>query len=109
MTLMEEHTMLKSGARLQSQVCDTQVIVVRAGTADGTLTCGGAPMIELGGTPAEGLSLAADATDGTAIGKRYVDEADTIEVLVTKPGAGSLALNGVPLAVKSAKPLPSSD
>ncbi|GAA1970668.1 hypothetical protein GCM10009798_34280 [Nocardioides panacihumi] len=101
--------MLKSGARLKSQVCDTQVIIVRAGSAEGTLSCGGAPMIDLGGAPGDGLSLAPEAAGGTAIGKRYVDEADTIEVLATKGGAGSLALDGVPLAVKSAKPLPSSD
>ncbi|RHW28556.1 hypothetical protein D0Z08_01425 [Nocardioides immobilis] len=101
--------MLKNGARLQSQVCETQIIVVRAGTTGGALTCGGAPMIELAGTPGAGLSLAPDAAGGTAIGKRYVDAADTTEVLATKGGAGSLALDGVPLAIKSAKPLPSSD
>jgi hypothetical protein len=43
------------------------------------------------------------------LGKRYVDEAGTIEVLCTKPGDGALALDGQPLEVKSAKPLPSSD
>jgi hypothetical protein len=109
MTVMEERPMLKNGARLRSQVCDTQVIVVRAGTTDGTLTCGGAPMIDLTGTPSADLDLAPEAAEGTAIGKRYVDEGDTIEVLATKGGAGSLALDGVPLAIKSAKPLPSSD
>lgn len=101
--------MLKNGARLQSQVCDTQVIVVRASATAGTLTCGGAPMIELSGTPGPNLALAPDAAEGTAIGKRYVDQADTIEVLATKGGAGSLALDGVALEIKSAKPLPSSD
>lgn len=101
--------MLKNGARLQSQVCDTQVIVVRATDPDAVLTCGGAAMVEIGATPAEGLTIDPNAADGTAIGKRYVDEADTIEVLATKGGQGSLALGGVPLALKSAKPLPSSD
>lgn len=101
--------MLKTGARLQSQVCDTQVIVVRADSADGTVSCGGVAMIELGGTPGDGLSLAPDAAGGTAIGKRYVDQTDSLEVLATKGGAGSLALDGAPLSMKSAKPLPSSD
>ncbi|MER6972188.1 hypothetical protein ACFVDI_27715 [Nocardioides sp. NPDC057767] len=101
--------MLKTGARLRSQVCDTQMIVVRADATDGTLTCGGSPVIELTSTPDPGLTLAADAADGTAIGKRYVDGAGTIEVLVTKPGTGSLALDGEALTIKSAKPLPSSD
>ena len=38
---------LKPGARFQSTVCTTEVIVVKgAGEAD--LTCGGAPMVEAG-------------------------------------------------------------
>lgn len=101
--------MLKNGARLQSQVCDTQVIVVKAGSAEATLTCGGVPMIELGGAAAEGLTLDDNAAGGTILGKRYVDVDNTIELLATKAGAGSLALDGVLLAIKSAKPLPSSD
>lgn len=101
--------MLKTGARLRSQVCDTQVIVIRAVAPDGTLTCGGSPVIDVTSTPDPDLTLAADAADGSAIGKRYADEADTIEVLVTRPGAGSLALDGVALTIKSARPLPSSD
>ncbi|CAN5150993.1 hypothetical protein BH09ACT12_BH09ACT12_05660 [soil metagenome] len=101
--------MLKSGARLRSQVCMTEVIIVRVGSTEGALSCGGFPMIDLGGTPGDSPTLAPDAAEGTLIGKRYVDEADTIEVLATKGGAGSLALDGAPLAVKSAKPLPSSD
>lgn len=32
-----------------------------------------------------------------------------MEVLCTKPGQGTLALNGVPLPLKAAKPLPASD
>jgi hypothetical protein len=40
--------------------------------------------------------------------KRYTDAGGN-EVLVTKPGAGSLSLGDVPLALKDAKPLPASD
>ena len=48
--------------------------------------------------------------EGTVLlGKRYVDPADTIEVLCTKPGEGALAFDDRVLDVKSAKPLPSSD
>jgi hypothetical protein len=43
------------------------------------------------------------------LGKRYVDESDTLELLCTKPGEGELAVDGLPLRLKSAKPLPSSD
>jgi hypothetical protein len=46
---------------------------------------------------------------GTQIGKRYVDEADTIQVLCTKAGDGTLALDGKPLVIQAAKPLPASD
>ncbi|HVW79935.1 MAG TPA: hypothetical protein VHB69_03220 [Mycobacteriales bacterium] len=102
---------LKSGQRLRSQVCTTEVIVVRVPADDLELACGGAPMVELGsevpeaGAPAEGLA------DGTLLGKRYTtDDADgTLELLVTKGGAGTLTGNGVPLVTKESKPLPSSD
>ena len=51
----------------------------------------------------------ADAADGTALGKRYVNEAGDLELLCTKPGDGSLGANGEVLVLKEAKPLPSSD
>ncbi|MFC9834223.1 hypothetical protein ACFVKB_10450 [Rhodococcus sp. NPDC127530] len=101
--------MLKTGARLRSQVCTTEVIVVRAGSGDVTLTCGGQPMIDPAGSPAEGLTPAGDLAGGTMIGKRYTDTAGSVEVLATKSGEGSLALGDEVLALKSAKPLPSSD
>ena len=49
------------------------------------------------------------STPGAAIGKRYVDEDDTVELLCTKPGEGVPALGGRPLTIKEAKPLPASD
>ena len=36
--------MIKTGTRLQSQVCDTQVIVVKAADGLDDLRCGGHPM-----------------------------------------------------------------
>jgi hypothetical protein len=47
--------------------------------------------------------------DGTLIGKRYADEDVGLELLCTKAGDGSLTIGGEPLALKDAKPLPSSD
>jgi hypothetical protein len=47
-------------------------------------------------------------SEGTAMGKRYVDESGA-EVLVTKAGAGSLSIGNTPLVLKEAKPLPASD
>jgi hypothetical protein len=66
-------------------------------------------VIEIGAKPPAGVSLNPDAAKGTALGKRYVDEAGTLELLCTKPGEGSLGSGGVLLALKEAKPLPSSD
>ena len=40
--------MIKNGTRLQSQVCDTQVIVVRAADSLDDLRAGGAPMVPIG-------------------------------------------------------------
>jgi len=99
---------IKPGARLKSAVCETQVMVVAAPDAELDLTCGGAPLVDLDAEPS-GERPAADASDGTQIGKRYVDESGELELLCTKAGAGSLALGGAPLALKGAKPLPSSD
>ena len=46
---------------------------------------------------------------GVQIGKRYVTEADDVELLATKPGKGTLAIDGVALRLRDAKPLPASD
>jgi hypothetical protein len=99
---------LKSGIRLKSAVCDTEVMVTKAGADAIELTCGGAEMIEMAGTKTGGAPDAAHAA-GTLVGKRYVDEADKFEFLCTKGGKGNLAIGGVALQVKQAKALPSSD
>ena len=99
---------LKAGARVQSAVCNTEVMVVQAPDGDIELKCGGAPMLELGIDKPSG-SVDAGAAGGTQIGKRYVNEAGDLELLCTKPGEGSLALGDVLLSTKEAKALPSSD
>jgi hypothetical protein len=104
--------MIKNGTRLQSQVCDTQVIVVRTADSLDDLRAGGAPMIPIGSqedsaTSSE-LSLDPALSDGNLMGKRYVDETGA-EVLVTKAGAGTLSVGTTALTVKEAKPLPASD
>jgi hypothetical protein len=100
---------LKPGARLRSAVCDTEVMVIAAPAGGVELTCGGAPMLAIAATPDTGASIAPDAKGGSVLGKRYVNEAGDLELLCTKPGEGALAAGGAPLAVKGAKPLPSSD
>ena len=66
--------MIKNGSRLQSQVCDTQVIVVRAGEGLDDLRCGGFPMVPLGSGGADGLTPDPAFSEGTLMGKRYVDD-----------------------------------
>lgn len=99
--------LLKPGTRLRSAVCDAEVVVVK-GSGEHELTCGGASLVAVDADDARGEIDPAQA-DGTLLGKRYTDDAATVEILCTKAGAGSLALDGTPLALKSAKPLPSSD
>jgi len=98
---------VKNGTRLQSQVDDTQVIVVKSTDRLDDLRCGGAAMITLDG---ERTAADPDPTfaSGTAMGKRYVD-AGGAEVLVTKAGKGTLTIGEEPLTLKEAKPLPASD
>ncbi|OBI91894.1 hypothetical protein [Mycobacterium asiaticum] len=98
--------MIKNGTRLASQVCDTQVIVVRSADSLDDLRCGGSPMVEMG-APRSG-ELDPEFADGSVMGKRYVDEAGA-ELLVTKPGAGSLSVGQTKLTLKEVKPLPASD
>ncbi|MGQ5700519.1 hypothetical protein ACUJ46_00490 [Sandaracinobacteroides sp. A072] len=95
---------MKPGTRLKSAACTTEVVVIRCG--GGQIECGGQPMAETAagdGVPAAGLD------SGSVMGKRYVDAAGTVELLCVKPGKGTLALDGVALQLKEAKPLPASD
>ena len=100
---------LKAGSRWRSVVCTTEVIVIRPPSDAVDLACGGATMIAIDGEAAGGLSLDPALADGTQLGKRYADEGLGIEVLCTKPGAGTLTVDGNRLPLKEAKPLPSSD
>ncbi|WGL54147.1 hypothetical protein P5P86_10015 [Nocardioides sp. BP30] len=106
-------TQLSPGQRLRSQVCATEVVVVRAGDGSVEPTCGGLPLVAIdAATGAGSVAAAADVTlmSGNAIGKRYTSPTDpTFEVLVTKAGAGTLGDGPTPLELREAKPLPASD
>lgn len=102
-------TVLKAGARYKSAVCDTQIMVVKAPAGEHELRCGGAAMLAGTATAPEGLSLDPALAGETLIGKRYVNEDESLELLATKGGKGTLSLNGTPLEIKQAKQLPSSD
>jgi hypothetical protein len=101
---------LKPGTRLRSQVDSTEVIVVRPGIAEVVVGCGGHPMIDVQATPEAGIAPAGQSGEGTKLGKRYTAADDTdVELLVTKPGTWGLTVDGVPVVLKEAKPLPASD
>ncbi|MDI2125343.1 hypothetical protein [Yinghuangia seranimata] len=103
---------IRTGARLRSQVCATEVIVVRppAVAARLELTCGGSPMLALGAEVPEASAPDPELAGGALLGKRYtLADDDTFELLVTKAGAGTLANVRDPLVLKEAKALPASD
>jgi hypothetical protein len=100
---------LQVGQTLASTVDATTVVVVRAPDDDVTITCGGTEMVDAKEAAATNGAVNPDAADGTQLGKRYVDDADNVELLCTKAGEGTLAVGGQPLAIKQAKALPASD
>lgn len=102
-------TELTPGTRLRSTVCETEVIVVRPPTEAVEVECGGATMAPAddGGEPSGSPEAGMD--EGTPLGKRYHHEASGLELLCTKAGDGTLAIDGKAIPLKDAKPLPSSD
>jgi hypothetical protein len=99
---------LKAGMRLRSTADTTELVVVKAPPGDVDVRCGGQPVVAPGSAGGGGELDPAHAS-GSQIGKRYVDEAGTIELLCTKAGPGSLSIGAVPLQTKESKQLPSSD
>lgn len=102
-------TQYKPGTRLRSAVCATEVVLIAVSVDGVSLTCGGAPLLAEGDAVPEAVTLDTSAAAGSLMGKRYTDESGKLELLCVKPGAGSLAADGVALMIRGAKPLPSSD
>ncbi len=98
---------LKPGAKFQSAVCTTQVIIVK-GSGEVDLRCGGSPMIATGDSRIDGTP-AGPNSDGTLLGKRYGNDDGSVEVLCTKAGEGSLSIADTPLEIVQTKALPASD
>lgn len=97
---------IKAGTKLSSAVCQTQIMALRVPAEELDITCGGAPMaVEV----SEKGEMDSDLAEGTLVGKRYVDECETMEFLCTRAGEGTVQVNGVSLDIKQAKQLPSSD
>ncbi|MDI3259337.1 MAG: hypothetical protein QJR02_06540 [Sinobacteraceae bacterium] len=101
--------MLKPGARFKSAVCETQVMVVKSPPGEHDLRCGGVPMIGANDPAPANVQADPAFAGGSLIGKRYVNADESLELLCTRGGAGTLSLGATPLKVKQAKQLPSSD
>jgi hypothetical protein len=97
---------IKAGTKLSSAVCQTQIMALRVPAEELDITCGGAPMATEDGDKGE---IDSDLAGGTLVGKRYVNDGETMEFLCTRGGDGTVQVNGVSLDVKQAKQLPSSD
>ena len=100
---------LRPGQKLHSAVCAAQVVVVKAPSGAVELGCGGAPLLDDGQEADASASLDPSLGDGPLLGKRYADDDLGLELLCTRAGTGALTVDGRPLLVKGAKPLPSSD
>ena len=105
---------LRPGQKLYSAVGGAQVVVVRAPSTAVEVRCDDEPLTTepsgAAGPQPQGPDVAAVATgDGPLMGKRYADEEVGLELLCTRTGTGALTVDGRPLAIKGAKPLPASD
>jgi hypothetical protein len=101
---------LRMGQTLVSPVDTATLVVVRAPAGDVEITIGGVPVWDpKAGGAAPGGAADPAQQDGTLLGKRYADAERGLELLCAKPGSGTLAVDGVPLPLKDAKPLPASD
>jgi len=83
-----------------------QLIVTKGGP--GTLSDGDVELLrqDSGESFAEGTPSGSETLQ---LGKRYKSADEAVEVLINKPGNCNLRYNGEPMALKEAKPLPSSD
>ena len=97
---------LRAGQSLFSTVDATAIVVIKAPAEPVTVTIGGT---EVSDAKPDSAPSGSPAGNGTLLGKRYADEAIAIELLVSKPGSGTLEVNGAELPVKDSKPLPASD
>ncbi len=104
---------LRAGMHLVSVVSPASIIVLRAPKKDVEVCCGGVAMA-VAENIARDIEVQAAANGagtgaGLVLGKRYAHESSDLECLCTRAGAGELTVDGEPLILKDAKPLPPSD
>ena len=100
---------LKPGMRLLGAACTSEFVVVKAPAGATDVRIGGHPAVTAPEDRSGDLSVSTPADRRPAMGKRYVDSADTIELLCTKVGDGAAAIGEELLSQKDAKALPASD
>jgi hypothetical protein len=98
---------ITAGLKLKSSTCGAQVMVLKGIPDQHELQCGGAEMISVNDTAQNELNP--ELAGGTLVGKRYVNEDESLELLCIKEGVGTLCLDGEKLRIKQPKALPSSD
>jgi hypothetical protein len=96
---------IQSGTQLRSPASASALVVVRGTSDEGELIVAGAPAT----ADAPAGDATGDGADVLALGKRYVDDASGLEVLIVTRGAGPIVFDGRELTIKSAKALPASD
>mgnify|MGYP003319191571 CR=1 FL=1 len=74
---------MKPGTRLKSVVCNGEAMVVKAPEGDLVLTCGGMPMSTEAEINLDPSQANAEHMYECLIGKRYVNEEETIAVSYT--------------------------
>jgi hypothetical protein len=97
---------------LVSATDTTAVIVIKASADDVVLTCGGVAMAaesESAGPDNPNSAPPEGHDDGTRLGKRYESANGAVELLCTKAGTASLAVDDVPMTLKAVRALPASD
>jgi hypothetical protein len=100
---------LKPGSRWRSAVCDTEIVVVRAPGTPVTLRIGGTGVLQGQARRPPGPGPDAALADGTLLGKRYTDEDSGLEVMCTKPGRGTITVDGRRATIRKPRQLPASD
>lgn len=100
---------LKPGSRIFSALCTTELIAVKVRAGEVAITIGGVPLVA-SAAERDGVGSVVDGHGGgAAMGKRYVNDDDTIELLCTEAGDGVPAVDGEMLQLKEAEALPASD
>jgi hypothetical protein len=100
---------LKPGSRWRSAVCDTEIVVVRAPETPVTLGIGGTEVLQGQARRVPGAGPDAALADGTQLGKRYIDVESGLEVMCTKPGHGTITVDGRRATIRTPRQLPASD